>query len=133
MLTKTGVHATLAMALLARSKPGQYVGAGQIAQVVGAPGNYLGKLLKRLAAAGLLESQKGYGGGFRLARPAEDIRVYDVVEPLENISRWNGCFLGRPTCNPDQPCAIHDRWSQVREQYLNFLKETSIAELAHRV
>lgn len=132
MLSKTGTHATLAMTLLARSEPGAYLGAAQIAGEVGAPGNYLGKLLKRLAAEGLVESQKGFGGGFRLARPAKKIRIYDIVEPLDHVSRWNGCFLGRPTCNPNKPCAVHQRWAKVREEYLDFLKNTSLAELAER-
>jgi len=133
MISKTGTHATLAMALLARSQPGAYLGAAQIAEEVGAPGNYLGKLLKRLAAEGLVESQKGYGGGFRLARPAQKIKVYDIVEPLDHVSRWNGCFLGRPACNPSKPCAVHTRWAKVREEYLDFLKSTSLAELAEKV
>jgi Rrf2 family iron-sulfur cluster assembly transcriptional regulator len=133
MLSKTGTHATLAMALLAGAEPGVFLGAAQIARAVGAPGNYLGKLLKRLAAEGLVESQKGYGGGFRLTRPASKIKVYDIVEPLDRVSRWSGCFLGRPTCNPNRPCAVHRRWAKVRDQYLHFLKETTLAELAARM
>jgi Rrf2 family protein len=131
MLSKTGIHAALALALMARLKPGEYLGATQIAKEVGAPSNYLGKLLKQLAAMGLLESQKGFGGGFRLAMPASKITLYDVVEPFDKVSKWNGCLLGRKKCSDKSPCAVHGKWASIREGYLEFLKSTTILELAH--
>jgi Rrf2 family transcriptional regulator, iron-sulfur cluster assembly transcription factor len=130
MISKTGIHATLALALLAQLGPGEYAGASQIAKEVGAPPNYLGKLLKQLAEEGILESQKGFGGGFRLAMSATKISLYDIIEPLDKVSKWNGCFLGRSKCSDKAPCAVHNRWSKIRQGYLEFLKETTIAELA---
>ncbi len=132
MISKTAVHATLALAFLAELDSEDYAGASQIAESVGAPRNYLGKLLKQLASEGLVESQKGYGGGFRLAESPDDITLYDIVEPLDHVSRWNGCFLGRSTCSDEAPCAVHKRWARIREQYLRFLKQTTIAELARK-
>ncbi len=130
MISRTGTHATLALAFLARLKPGEYAGASQIATQVGAPRNYLGKLLKILAAEGLVESQKGFGGGFRLARAGGKITLYDILEPVEKVSKWNGCFMGHARCNEKDPCAVHDRWSKVRSDYLNFLKATTINDVA---
>jgi Rrf2 family transcriptional regulator, iron-sulfur cluster assembly transcription factor len=130
MISKTGVHATIALAFLSRLAPGTYAGASQIADEVGAPPNYLGKLLKQLARAGLLESQKGFGGGFRLSKPAHKITMYDVLEHVDRVARWNGCFLGKPKCSEEKPCSLHHRWSKIREDYLSFLKKTTIAEVA---
>jgi Rrf2 family iron-sulfur cluster assembly transcriptional regulator len=130
MISKTGIHAILALALLAKLKPGEYAGAARIAGTVGAPQNYLGKLLQQLAGEGLVESQKGFGGGFRLARPASRISLYEVVEPLEKVSRWNGCFLGQVKCDGHAPCAVHDRWSKIREKYMSFLHDTTVQEVA---
>jgi Rrf2 family protein len=132
MISKTGKHATLALMLLAELGPGEFAGASQIAKEVGAPPNYLGKLLKHLAEEGLLESQKGFGGGFRLAHSAGKISLYDIIEPLDKVSKWNGCFLGRSKCSDKSPCAVHNRWSKIREGYLKFLKDTTIAELAKK-
>jgi Rrf2 family protein len=129
MLSKTGLHAVRAIVALARLPEGAYGGAARIALEIGAPQNYLGKLLKALAAQGLLESQKGLGGGFRLARDPREISLLDVVEPIEHISRWSGCILGRPECSEREPCAIHNRWKAVRDAYLRMLRRTTIAEL----
>lgn len=131
MLSRTALHAVKAVAALAR-RPGENQGAAAIAERVGAPPNYLGKLLQNLAVHGLVVSQKGLGGGFRLARPPEEITLYDVVEPIDHVSRWEGCFLGNGACTPETPCAMHDRWQRVREAYLELLRSTSIADLAKK-
>jgi Rrf2 family transcriptional regulator, iron-sulfur cluster assembly transcription factor len=132
MITKTGLHATLALTMLAQLKPGEYAGAAQIAKSVGAPANYLGKMLKQLAAQGILESQKGFGGGFRLAIPASKIRLLDILGPIEKVGKWSGCFLGRNKCSSSSPCAVHGRWSKIRDEYLRFLENTTVAELASK-
>ena len=129
MLSKTGLHAVRAVVALAKLPEGAYAGAARVAQEIGAPLNYLGKLLKALAEEGLVESQKGLGGGFRLARDAGKITLLDIVEPIEHISRWSGCLLGRPECSEVNPCAMHDRWKAVRDAYLNMLRRTTVAEL----
>ncbi len=132
MISKTGIHATLALTLLAQLKPGEYSGASQIAGAVGAPANYLGKMLKQLAEKGILESQKGFGGGFRLAIPASKITLLDILGPIEKVSKWNGCFLGRNKCSSSSPCAVHNRWSKIRDEYLRFLESTTVAELVSK-
>lgn len=129
MITRTSVHAIMALVELASLPPGVHAGASAIAGAIAAPGNYLGKLLQNLRDQGLVASQKGHGGGYRLARAPESISLYDVVEPLEHVSRWNGCFLGRSVCSDADPCPIHARWQRLRGEYLGFLRETSIADL----
>ncbi len=129
MITRTGVHAINALTVLARLPEERCVGAVAVAAQIGAPPNYLGKLLQKLGGRGLVESRRGFGGGFRLARRAESIRLIDVIEPIEQISRWTGCFLGRPTCSDATPCAVHHRWARARDAYLDLLSRTTIADL----
>ncbi len=132
MITKTGVHALAALAELAKLPHGGYVGAAELAERIDAPRNYLGKLLKSLSQEGILESQKGKGGGFRLARAPEAISLYEVIETIEHLSRWNGCFLGRPRCSEESPCAVHRRWGPIRDTYLDFLRDTRVSDLVAR-
>ena len=132
MITRTGLHAVRAMAALARLAEGEYAGAAGIAREIGAPPNYLSKLLQTLAREGLLRSQKGLGGGCRLARDARQISLLDVVEPIEQVSRWSRCVLGHRECSDEAPCAIHNRWKQVRTAYVRMLAQTSIADLLAR-
>jgi Rrf2 family protein len=117
------------MVALARLPQGAYAGAASIADNIGAPHNYLGKLLKNLAEHGLVESQKGLGGGFRLAREATRITLIDVVDPIERLSRWSGCILGLSSCSDSAPCPLHERWKAVRNDYIHMLQRTTLAEL----
>ncbi len=130
MISKTGIHALQALAALAQLSNGAYAGAADLADTTGAPRNYLGKLLKALSRAGLVESQKGRGGGFRLAKDPARITLLDVMEPAARVTRWTGCFMGRPTCSNESPCVLHDRWRTARDAYFQFLKATTVADLA---
>jgi Rrf2 family protein len=129
VITKTGLHAIRAVVALAKLPEGTYAGAARVAKEIGAPQNYLGKLLQGLSYEGLVESQKGLGGGFRLARAPRRITLFDVVDPIEHLSRWSGCILGRPECSEADPCAIHNKWKAVRGAYLHLLQSTTIADL----
>ncbi len=132
MMSRTGAHAVTALIVLAELGPKQYAGAADVAARISAPRNYLGKLLKRLAETGLLESQKGKGGGFRLARDPSSISLFEIIDPIEHLDRWEGCFLGRPECSAQNRCSVHEKWQHVRQQYLAFLRETTLAELTQR-
>jgi Rrf2 family protein len=132
MISRTGLHAVRAMTALARLPEGAYAGAAGIAREIGAPPNYLSKLLQGLVREGLVQSQKGSGGGFRLARDPGLISLLDVVQPIERVSRWSGCFLGRKDCSDADPCLLHDRWKRVRTAYLLMLSKTSLADLLEK-
>jgi Rrf2 family protein len=129
MLSRSCVHAIRAVVVLASLPPGAYCGTSAVADSTGAPRNYLGKLLLQLSRRGLVESQKGLGGGFRLAKSPDKISLYDVVESIEDVARWNDCAFGGKSCSSDAPCPLHDRWGAVRTAYLSLLKNTSVAEL----
>lgn len=132
MISRTGVHAVRALVCLARLPSGSFAGAAALARQIGAPPNYLAKLLQTMTRARIVESRKGPAGGFRLIRPAADVRLLDIIDPIENVSLWDGCFLGAPTCSKETACPVHDRWAELRDGYLALLSETTLDDLAGR-
>lgn len=128
MISKTALHTLRAVVALAE-RPGEFQGAAHIAEQIGAPQNYLGKLLQGLVQEGIVVSQKGMGGGFCLARKPSEITLYDVVNPVDHIARWEGCFMGRPACDANNPCAVHHEWAAVRNAYLKMLKGSTLADV----
>jgi Rrf2 family transcriptional regulator, iron-sulfur cluster assembly transcription factor len=129
MLSRSCVHAIRAVVVLASLPPGAYCGTSAIADTTGAPRNYLGKLLLQLSRRGLVESQKGLGGGFRLAQSPDKISLHDVVESIEDVSRWTECAFGGKQCTDETPCPLHHQWGAVRTAYMSLLRNTSIAAL----
>jgi Rrf2 family protein len=129
MISKSTLEAIKALIELAKLPEGEYAGARSIAGTIHAPANYLGKLLQQLAARGLVSSQKGTGGGFRLSKPAADISIYEVMACLEDVGCWTRCFMGWGECTETSPCCIHAKWKGVRDVNLNFLKGVTVADL----
>lgn len=129
MLSKTSTQIINALIELAKLPEGQCEGARSIAKRINAPQNYLGKILQSLCSRKIVCSQRGMGGGFRLGRDPQKITLYEVVEPIDNVSLWSECALGLKKCSDTSPCAVHHRWKVVRNTYYEFLKTTSIADL----
>ena len=129
MLTRSATHAVRAMVALAVLEPGEYAQTARVAEAAGVPRNYLSKILFQLSRRGLVESQRGLGGGFRLARDASQISLYDVVDSVEDVARWNECAFGEKQCSEAQPCALHHRWGRVRDAYFGLLRNTFVGEL----
>ena len=133
MISKSALHAIRAAAILALLGKGEFAETGSLARRIDAPPNYLGKLLQSLARGKLVVSRKGPRGGFQLARDPSSIRLLDIVDAIDQVSRWEGCFLGLPTCSDSSPCAVHERWDRVRGEYLDLLTDTTIADVVDRL
>ncbi len=129
MLTKTTIQIIKALIELAKLPPEKYEGSESIARKISAPANYLGKLLQQLSSRGVVHSQKGFGGGFRLGKAPGQIPLYDVAQSTENIDEWTNCAFGFGKCSEGSPCLVHSRWKVVCQTHLNFLKETTIKDL----
>ncbi|MDE2026935.1 MAG: Rrf2 family transcriptional regulator [Candidatus Omnitrophica bacterium] len=129
MISKTSMQTINALLELSHLSQGQTEDVMHIAKKIHAHQNYLGKILQKLAHEGLVVSQKGLYGGFRLAKSPSQIRLYEVVESIEDVERWRGCFMGRPRCSSANSCGAHCHWRKIREAYVNFLQNTTIADL----
>ncbi|MFT5387938.1 MAG: Rrf2 family iron-sulfur cluster assembly transcriptional regulator [Candidatus Omnitrophota bacterium] len=129
MLSKTSTQVVNALVILAKLPKGQCEGAASIAKEIKAPANYLSKMLQFMCSTGIVESKRGLGGGFRLIKSPDKITLYEVVEPIDKVTVWEGCTLGLKKCSDKSPCAVHDDWKEVKDTYMKFLKTTSIARL----
>jgi Rrf2 family protein len=129
MISKTGEYALRAVLHLAQRGGAQPQRASDIARDLGVPANYLSKILHALARAGTLVSERGPGGGFRLAKPASDLALAEVLEPFDPMARERTCLLGRPECSDQSACVVHERWKRVSEPVARFFRETTIADL----
>ena len=129
MLTRSATYAVRAIVALAALQPGQYAQTSVVAEATDIPRNYLAKILFLLSRRGLVESQRGLGGGFRLSRDALAISLYEVIDSVEDVARWNECAFGEKQCTESRPCALHHRWGRVRDAYFGLLQNTSVGEL----
>ena len=128
MISKTGEYALRAVLRLAEQDDGETVRANELARELGIPSNYLSKILHSLARAGVLHSERGPQGGFRLAHRSDELSLADILTPVDPAILDQGCLLGRACCSEEDPCAVHDQWKRVREPLLRFFEATTVAE-----
>jgi Rrf2 family protein len=122
-----------AVLYIARQSGGDPIRASEIADTLEVPSNYLSKILHTLARSGVLKSERGPRGGFRLARSGDELVLADLLEALDPSVLRADCLLGNSDCSDHTACAVHIRWKQVREPVCRFFRETTLADVAERV
>ena len=125
--TEIAIRAT---AYLASQPAGKLSPIHQIARRAGLKRPLLAKVIARLTRARLLRTYRGPSGGVELARPADGMCLWTVVQAMEGNKRTQGCALGFHRCSAETPCRLHTRWSAIQEQIERLLEETTIASIA---
>ncbi len=100
----------------------------QVADATRVPVGYLSKVLQGLSRAGVIASQRGLGGGWTLSRAAQEISVFDVVQPVDPIRRIVACPLGLEAHNAAL-CPLHQSLDEAAAMLEKAFRETSIAIL----
>jgi len=130
MLSKACTYGLKAMIYLAaESEQEKLLGVRAIAQATQLPEAFTAKILQSLVQPSLLVSVRGPNGGYRLARPAEEIYLSEIVIALDGNQLFCGCLLGFPECSEQNPCAVHEKFSAIRDDLGQMLKSTTLAEL----
>ena len=105
--------------------------ATALAGETGLPLPTVQKLVSKLSTAGLIESTRGTGGGFRLARPAAAISLADIVEAIEGPIALTACVEGgKQDCCVDETCRVKPHWNAVNGAVRGALANVSLASLA---
>ena len=128
MLSQTTEYALRIVVYLA-SLDGKPATISQIAAATQTPQGYLAKVLRNLALAELVRSQRGLGGGSVLARPAKSISVLDVVQAVDPIRRITKCPLNIKS-HAANLCPLHRRLDDAIAMVEKAFARSSIAELA---
>ena len=102
-----------------------------LAEETGVPLPTAQKLVSRLSAAGLIESARGTGGGFRLSRPPSAITLADIVEAVEGPIAMTACVEGSAhDCAIEGNCRVKPHWGVVNETIRGALAAVTLASLA---
>jgi Rrf2 family protein len=124
-----GPHGRLALAaaVYLAGKPYDLTSASALARRLGAPTRHVRRTLRSLAAAGLVEGASGFGGGYRLTRPAADISLLELVEAGGGSLRTAGCILGGGPC--DGTCDVHPAWWAAQDALRGVLAQMPLARV----
>ncbi|MEX0755425.1 MAG: Rrf2 family transcriptional regulator [Actinomycetota bacterium] len=116
-----------------RREEGHLIPAREIAEEQQVPLRFLEQQLGSLSKAGLVESFRGAGGGCRLAKPPDQIRMSEVAEAIEGQTVPMFCLSPEDhTCFQDSRCGLQGFWADVALAVQRVFDETTIADLAAR-
>ena len=127
MFSQTVEYALRAMIYLAQNSDNSQP-TEEIAKVTKVPAAYLSKVLQSMARKGLVTSQRGLHGGFRLARSPEEVNILDIVNSVDPIERIQSCPLELKS-HGVHLCPLHRRMDNAMAEVEKALTESTLAEV----
>jgi Rrf2 family transcriptional regulator, nitric oxide-sensitive transcriptional repressor len=127
MISQTAEYALRAVLCLAQH-PKQVLTTDQVARMTRVPRGYLSKVLQALRRAGLVQAQRGIGGGHMLKLPLEKLSILHVVNAVDPLRRINACPLSLQEHNHEM-CALHRRLDQAMQAAEQAFGAATLAEL----
>ena len=127
-VTKLTDYATVVMTVLA-ARPGEVLSAPELAEQAGLEAPTVAKVLKPLAAAGLVAGFRGANGGYRLARAAADINLVEIVEAMEGPLAMTECSMHDGQCGIEASCGVRANWRRINDVVADALRGVSLAQM----
>lgn len=120
-----GLHA---MMILSQNK-NRLVSVKEIAAALDVSANHLSKVMQRLNKAGFIDSIKGFSGGFKLIRKAEDITFLEIYELFDGKLKDSNCLLSEKKCHGE--CAFGDLIFSLNNQVKEKFKKTKLCDITN--
>ena len=127
-VTKLTDYATVVMTVLA-ARPGEVLSAPELAEQAGLEAPTVAKVLKPLAAAGLVAGFRGANGGYRLARAAADINLVEIVDAMEGPLAMTECSVHDGQCGIEASCGVRANWRRINDVVADALRGESLAQM----
>lgn len=131
-LPQTAEYALRAMACIALKKDQRPVSSKVLARATGIPSHYLSKIMRKMVEADLIISQKGHGGGFKLAQEPKEITFKKILETVDYKIEPDNCVFGWEKCNSEDPCPLHNTWSQLKHSFQWWSEHMTLQEVIEK-
>ena len=122
-------YATVVMTCIAAHPGEDVLSTAEIAEQAHLELPTVSKLLKSLGHAGLVESFRGVNGGYRLARPPQQISLAEIVEAIEGPLGMTECTLSEGQCEREAQCGVRGSWQHINHVLDNALRTMSLADM----
>ncbi len=127
-LTTKGRFAVTAMIDLAMRQHHGPVTLAGISQRQKISLSYLEQLFGKLRRHELVESTRGPGGGYTLAKTTKEVTVADIIFAVDEPIDATQC-AGKENCNDDGPCMTHELWTNLNRKMIEYLDSVSLHDL----
>lgn len=135
MLSTKGRYAVMAMVDLATQPQEKPVGLAGIAERQEIPLAYLEQIFAKLKRAGIVTSNRGPGGGYRLGKTADRINISTIINASEediSVTRCHGSSSDGCMTSTRARCLTHDLWDGLERQIEHYLESLTLADVCAR-
>jgi len=129
MLSRRADYAVRAMIDIARQSPSERNIVAEIAKRQDIPASFLGKIVSRLARAGLVHTSLGAAGGIALASPADEISLLQIIQAIDQSFALTPCSLNPSDCPRHTTCSASSVWCTAQAQVNQTLAQTRLSDL----
>lgn len=123
-------YALRAAVYLAGCDPERMVPFREIGETQDVPREFLAKILRSLVCAGVVDSQRGANGGYRLSRPASEITFLQVLEAADGPIALNECCESGIGCARAKLCSMERVWNEAERAMKNVFAGVRLSDLA---
>ncbi len=121
-------YATIILATMSRDA--HVVSASALAQKTGLPRPTVSKILNALAHHGLIASQRGVSGGYRMTHTTQEISVADIIHAIEGPIALTACVDGADDhCEAESRCLMRGNWNRINQAVADALGGVSLADM----
>ena len=129
ILSKSCEYAIRASVYIAlKSQKSEKAGITEIAEAIGSPMHFTGKILQTLSRKRILSSVKGPNGGFFIEN-AGAVFLIDIIRAVDGNDLFGSCVLGLENCSDSKPCPMHNQLKSIRDQLLVEFSKKSLNDL----
>lgn len=129
-LTMTGEYALRAILHICSKPKGSIFQISEISTTNEIPESFLRKIIPQLIKSGILQSQRGIGGGISLLKPADEFTPLEIIETVEGKIGLNKCLISSDFCSNEKWCSVHILWSEAQKKLKEILSGKTMAQLA---
>jgi Rrf2 family protein len=129
-LNNTSQYAIRILSYITLQEENSRISAAHLSQELQIPYKFLTKIMTELVKANFIESVRGREGGFRLKKPANTIKVDDILNLFNDSIKDEECLLGIGFCNNVCKCALHDQWMEPKLLLQKMFRESSLQDIA---
>ncbi len=127
---KTTEYAIRVMLYLSHNRGDMY-SVNRLHSILNIPYKYLGKLMTKLATAGLVNVTQGKQGGYQLNISRSPISLEEIIDTVEGLDNYDRCILGFEKCSDENPCSMHAFWIAHKEGITRLIQNTTLDDLYH--
>ena len=122
-------YGLIALKHISSQNSDRLINAKEIAERFHLPPNLLAKILQSLSHAGIIEAQKGSGGGYRMAREADDITLTQIFESIEGPVHMVMCTSDGGCCSVEDRCTIKNGLMNLERKFAEFFDTVTLSDV----